>query len=267
MGEVEDAGGSGRGRRRRVQAERTMQAEQEQEVFARLRRQQAQPPPPPPPAPYHCQRPWCTEPGSHRWLGARVAWPFDGVPFAGTVTGWKHDSLLRCVVWFISYDDGDSEVYDVAHMRFGLQTWRSTEAKATDEKELECEEVEAPAAAGAKRRKAKCRTCRHRRSLEPETGQCRACSPAEGEAATAEPSLQTSSDAAAPCTPPAPSRRCSAPGLLSTGDRVRRPIDPDQEVFPFPILISPRRLAPAPSAQQGRPPDRPAVTRTISKGR
>ena len=47
-------------------------------------------------------RPWDTTPGSHRWLGARVAWEFGEDVYAGTCTGWKkRDNMLGYAIWFV----------------------------------------------------------------------------------------------------------------------------------------------------------------------
>ena len=76
------------------------------------------------------QKSWDTAPGSHRWLGARVAWEFGKDIYAGTCTGWKKkDKLLGCAIWFIRYDDGDSEVFDVANMRYSLRLFGASTGK------------------------------------------------------------------------------------------------------------------------------------------
>ena len=146
------------------------------------------------------KRPWDTTPGSHRWLGARVAWEFGKEIYAGTCTGWKKkDNVLGYAIWFVCYDDGDTEVFDVAHMRYSMRLHGQTE--------------------------------RFRDSgRAPRTPQ-KSC--AEAEVA-------------------APSPRRSQ-GVLSTASRASR-LSVEQDLLPFPVLISPQRL------QQGPLSDRAAAT-------
>jgi hypothetical protein len=146
-------------------------------------------------------RPWDTTPGSHRWLGARVAWEFGEVVYTGTCTGWKkRDSVLGYAIWFVCYDDGDREVFDVAHMRYSMR--------------LHNERFANPGRAPRRR---------------PTPQKFRA------EAAAVAPSPRRSQ------------------GVLSTASRASR-LSAEQDLLPFPVLISPQRL------QQGPLRDRAAAT-------
>ena len=45
-----------------------------------------------------------------------MAWGFGEEIYAGTCTGWKKkDNVLGYAIWFVCYDDGDTEVFNVAH--------------------------------------------------------------------------------------------------------------------------------------------------------
>ena len=132
------------------------------------------------------QRPWETAPGSHRWIGARVAWEFGKDIYAGTCTGWKmKEKVLGCAIWFVSYDDGDTEIFNVAQMRYSLRLHGRTEfrvrAPRTPQKSCAKEEVEA---------------------FSPRRSQ----------------------------------------GVLSTALRASRLAVEQDELLPFPVLISPERL-------------------------
>ena len=134
-------------------------------------------------------RPWDTTPGSHRWLGARVAWEFGKDVYAGTCTGWKkRDNVLGYAIWFVCYDDGDTEVFDVGHMRYSMR--------------LHNERFANPGRAP-------------RRSAT---------------------SQKSRAEAAAVANSPRRSQ-----GVLSTASRASR-LSAEQELLPFPVLISPQRL-------------------------
>ena len=138
-------------------------------------------------------RPWDTTPGSHRWLGARVAWEFGKDVYAGTCTGWKkRDNVLGYAIWFVCYDDGDTEIFDVAHMRYSMR--------------LHNERFANPGRAP-------------RRSAT---------------------SQKSRAEAAAVANSPRRSR-----GVLSTASRASR-LSAEQELLPFPVLISPQRLQQGP---------------------
>ena len=138
-------------------------------------------------------RPWDTTPGSHRWLGARVAWEFGKDVYAGTCTGWKkRDNVLGYAIWFVCYDDGDTEVFDVAHMRYSMR--------------LHNERFANPGRAP-------------RRSAT---------------------SQKSRAEAAAVANSPRRSQ-----GVLSTASRASR-LSAEQELLPFPVLISPQRLQQGP---------------------
>ena len=146
-------------------------------------------------------RPWDTTPGSHRWLGARVAWEFGEIVYTGTCTGWKkRDNVLGYAIWFVCYDDGDREVFDVAHMRYSMRL-------------------------------------HNERFANP------------GRAPRRRPTPQKFRTEAAAV---APSPRRSQ-GVLSTASRASR-LSAEQDLLPFPVLISPQRL------QQGPLRDRAAAT-------
>ena len=95
--------------------------------------------------------PWDTTPGSHRWLGARVAWEFGAEVYAGTCTGWKKkDNVLGYAIWFVCYDDGDKEIFNVAHMRYSMRLHGQTErfrtpGRAPRTPQKSCAEAEAAA--------------------------------------------------------------------------------------------------------------------------
>ena len=138
-------------------------------------------------------RPWDTTPGSHRWLGARVAWEFGEDIYAGTCTGFKkRDNVLGYAIWFVCYDDGDSEVFDVAHMRYSMRLHKERFAN---------------------------------------TGRAPRRSPT---------SQKSRAEAAAVANSPRRSR-----GVLSTASRASR-LSAEQELLPFPVLISPQRLQQGP---------------------
>ena len=138
-------------------------------------------------------RPWDTTPGSHRWLGARVAWEFGEDVYAGTCTGWKkRDNVLGYAIWFVCYDDGDSEVFDVAHMRYSMRLHNERFAN---------------------------------------TGRAPRRSPT---------SQKSRAEAAAVANSPRRSQ-----GVLSTASRASR-LSAEQELLPFPVLISPQRLQQGP---------------------
>ena len=181
-------------------------------------------PPAPMRAPHICQQPWCSEPGSHRWLGARVAWPFGDETYAGTCLGWKRDSLLGYFVWFVSYDDGDTEVYNVAHMRCGIRLFR---------------EMQAPK--------------KHRPS--PKVKPSLEVTPVPEPEVTPKPGPHVTTPVPEAASP----RRWSPPGMLCAARSSRRPVDPDQALYPFPVLVAPRRLQEAPDSS-GRPGPKPSRT-------
>ena len=138
-------------------------------------------------------RPWDTTPGSHRWLGARVAWEFGEDVYAGTCTGWKkRDNVLGYAIWFVCYDDGDTEVFDVAHMRYSMRLHNERFAN---------------------------------------TGRAPRRSPT---------SQKSRAEAAAVANSPRRSQ-----GVLSTASRASR-LSAEQELLPFPVLISPQRLQQGP---------------------
>eukprot|EP00316_Scyphosphaera_apsteinii_P016923 CAMPEP_0119331592 /NCGR_PEP_ID=MMETSP1333-20130426/80905_1 /TAXON_ID=418940 /ORGANISM="Scyphosphaera apsteinii, Strain RCC1455" /LENGTH=186 /DNA_ID=CAMNT_0007341229 /DNA_START=34 /DNA_END=591 /DNA_ORIENTATION=+ len=131
---------------------------------------------------------WCVEPGSHRWLAARVAWEFGTKMYCGTCIGWTRDPDSRRLAFFVLYDDDDKDVFELTEMKQAIRQYQTLD-KA--------------------------------RRLASST---------------------LSSALSFPAAPQATPRRRAAAWEPTSANRIRKPVDPDQGLFPFPIVISPRRL-------------------------
>ena len=63
----------------------------------------------------------------HKWIGARVAWPYKvagrDVYFVGTCVSWSTKGAVGKTLFGVEYDDGDVDVYESHHMRLGLRMY------------------------------------------------------------------------------------------------------------------------------------------------